>query len=111
MVRTPQARAPEGGGGVLVTATALGVVLTLAAFAALVVAGVNIGDAFASNGDVARHTGVYRSVTAWAVPLGLLGITTLFGAAIPVGLARVRDGIHLRRDALVESLPLLVNPR
>lgn len=99
------------GGRTVAASTTVGVLVVIGAFVALVVAGINVADTLAAAGDVARDTGVFRAITAWATPLGLLGVATLFAVAIPAALARVRGGIGERRDALVESLPRLIAQR
>ena len=73
--------------------TTVGVFIVIGAFVALVVAGINVADTLPAAGDVARDTGVFRAITAWATPLGLLGVATRFGVAIPASLARVRAGL------------------
>ncbi|HUV11874.1 MAG TPA: hypothetical protein VMX12_12930 [Acidimicrobiia bacterium] len=83
----------------------------LGAFAALVYAGVTIANVFSASGDAARDTGVFRSITAWATPLGLFGVATLFAAAIPLSLAQIRTGIQERRNALSTALPQLLHHR
>lgn len=90
----------------------IGLAAVLAAFAALIVAGVTLAGTFrtgAGAAEMARNRGVAAATTAWASPLALVGIATVF-SGIAVALARIRLSIRGRRDALVSALPRVVNP-
>lgn len=94
--------------------TILGVALmaTMAAFAALVVAGIAAADLFPATGgtaEAAADRGVWMATQAWANPLAITGVAVLFGLAIPLALRNVRSAIDHRRDAMVTALPTLMN--
>ena len=88
-----------------------GLMTVMAAVVAFVVAGVYTADTFGvglSRAELARHHGVAASTAAWALPLALAGIATLF-AGIAAALVRVRIDIRGRRDALVVALPRVLH--
>lgn len=91
--------------------TAVALMATMAAFIALIVAGLAAADLFPVAGDAAdaaADQGVWTSTQAWANPLGILGLGVLFGAAIPLALRNVRSAIDYRRTAMVAALPALI---
>jgi hypothetical protein len=91
--------------------TAVGVMITMGAFVALVVAGVTAAGLFPASGtaaDAAADRGVWMATQAWANPVGLAGLAVLFAAAIPTALHRIRDAIDDRSDAMVHALPALI---
>ncbi len=90
----------------------VGVITVSVAFVALIVGAVAGSGAFPASDPVnaARDTGVLTATTSWATPLALLGVGTIFAAAIPAALARIRTSIGGRRDALATALPRLVGP-
>jgi hypothetical protein len=97
-------RAPLG-------AAAFGVMVTLAAFVALVVAGVAAADLFPATGsaaEAASDRGVWMATQAWANPVGLAGLAVLFAVAVPYALFNIRSAIGQRRDAMVTGLPSLI---
>jgi hypothetical protein len=90
----------------------LGLMIVMAAAAAFIVAAILTADTFGtglSPGELARHHGVSASTTAWAMPLALAGVATLF-SGIAAALARIRVNIRGRRDALVSALPRVLLP-
>lgn len=90
-------------------ATPLGLMVVMASFIALIVAAVTVADVFtASPSDPQADTGVWAATRAWAEPLGILGVATLFGVAIVSALWRIRFSMDGRRNALVEHLPRLI---
>lgn len=91
--------------------TAIALMATMAAFIALIVAGLAAADLFPAVGDAAdaaANQGVWMSTQAWANPLGILGLGVIFGVAIPLALRNVRSAIDYRRTAMVASLPILI---
>lgn len=91
--------------------TPLGLVVVTVSFVALIVAAVTVADVFtASPSDPQADQGVWAATRAWAEPLGILGVATLFGVAIVSALWRIRFSMEGRRDALVAHLPALVRP-
>lgn len=97
--------------GAPLAVTAGGVMVTMGAFVALVVAGLAAAGLFpATDGaaEAARDRGVWMATMAWATPLGLAGLGVLFGVAVPLALRNIRQAIDHRRTALVASLPLLI---
>lgn len=108
MANTPssdsEARAP-------LAALAVGAMATMAAFVALIIAGVAAAGLFPSTSTAAQAAtdrGVWMSVQAWANPLALSGLGVIFGLAIPLALNNVRTAIADRRDAMVTHLPQLI---
>ena len=94
------------------TILGVGLMATMAAFAALVVAGLAAADLFPDTGgttEAAADRGVWMATQAWAGPLGIAGVAVLFGLAIPLALRNVRSAIDHRRDAMVTALPTLMN--
>lgn len=90
----------------------IGLVTVLASFAALAVAGATVADTFVPGADaveVARDRGVAAATMAWASPLALVGVATVF-SEIVVAVARIRLSIGGRRDAMASALPRIVNP-
>lgn len=93
------------------TVLVAGISVTMAAFIALIVAGIAAADVFPATGaaaEVAADRGVWASTQAWANPLGITGVAVLFGVAIPLALRNVRSAIDHRRTALVTALPILI---
>lgn len=89
----------------------LGVMTVMVAVVALIVAGVHVADTFtpgASAADAARNAGIGAATTMWATPLALLGIAVVF-SGIAFALARIRQDIRGRRDALVLALPRVLS--
>ncbi|MDZ7733145.1 MAG: hypothetical protein U5R31_08515 [Acidimicrobiia bacterium] len=90
----------------------VGLMATMAAFVALIVAGIAAADLFpATSGtaNAATDRGVWMATQAWANPLAITGVAVLFGLAIPLALRNVRSAIDHRRDAMVTALPTLMN--
>ena len=87
--------------------TAGAVMVTLAAFVALVVAGVAAADVFSGSGS-ASDQGVWTATKAWATPLAVASVGVIFGVAIPLALHNVRSAIDRRRNAMVAALPTLI---
>lgn len=93
------------------TVLGIGLLATMAAFLALVVAGIAAADLFPATGTTAAAAadrGVWMATQAWANPLAITGVAALFGLAIPLALRDVRSAIDQRRDALVTALPTLI---
>lgn len=89
----------------------VGLMATMVAFIALVVAGVAAADLFPATGgaaEAAADRGVWMATQAWANPLGITGVAALFGLAIPLALRNVRSAVDHRRDAMVSALPTLI---
>jgi hypothetical protein len=88
-----------------------GVLIVLAAFVALALAGAYTAvTALGQNAaDVARDRGLAAAIPAWATPLGLIGLATVF-SGIALALARIRLDIRGRRDAFAASLPRILTP-
>lgn len=92
-------------------ATGVGLMVTMAAFVALIVAGIAVADTFPATGSAAQAAsdrGVWMATQAWANPLGLVGLALLFAVAIPYALFNIRAAIGRRRDAMVADLPALI---
>ena len=99
-----------GDQGALVAA-GVGVMGTMAAFVALVVAGIAASDLFPATGsaaEAASDRGVWMATQAWANPVGLVGLAVLFAIAVPYALFNIRSAIGQRRDAMVTALPALI---
>jgi len=89
----------------------VGLMVTMAAFVALIVAGVAAADLFPatnSAAEAASDRGVWMATQAWANPVGLVGLAVLFAGAIPYALTNIRSAIGQRRDAMVAGLPALI---
>jgi hypothetical protein len=87
----------------------LGLMIVMAAAAAFIVAGVFTADTFVPGAPhVFYDKAIAGSTSAWAVPLGLAGIATVFTAVV-AALSRIRADIRGRRDALVHALPVVLN--
>ena len=89
----------------------VGLMVTMAAFVALIVAGVAAADLFPATGsaaEAASDRGVWTATQAWANPVGLVGLAVLFAGAIPYAVSNIRSAIGQRRDAMVTSLPALI---
>ena len=100
----------RGARGPLVVA-GVGLMVTTAAFVALVVAGVAAAGLFpatSSAAEAASDRGLWMATQAWANPVGLAGLAVLFAGAIPYALTTIRSAIGQRRDAMVTSLPALI---
>ena len=92
-------------------AAGVGVMVTMTALVALVVAGVAAADLFPATGsaaDTPADRGVWMATQAWANPVGLVGLALLFAVAIPYALSNIRSAIGQRRDAMVTALPALI---
>lgn len=92
-------------------AAGFGVMATMAAFVALVIAGAAAADLFPATGsaaEAASDRGVWMATRAWANPVGLAGLAVLFAVAIPYALSNIRSAIGQRRDAMVTGLPVLI---
>lgn len=90
----------------------VGVMVTVGAFIALIVAGVAAADLFpASSGaaDALRDRGIWSATRAWANPLGIVGLAVLFAGAVPYALSNIRKTITYRRDAMTSALPLILS--
>jgi len=90
--------------------TAVGVMTVMAAFVALIVAGVNAGDFFGSSGTVADK-GVWMATVAWATPLALVGMATLFGGSVILALNNIFGHIRYRRDSMANGIPKILAAR
>jgi hypothetical protein len=104
-------REPEPGTRGPLVAAGLGVMVTVVAFVALIVAGVAAADLFPATGSAAAAAsdqGVWTATQAWANPVGLAGLAVLFAVAVPYALFVIRSAIGQRRDARVTSLPALI---
>ncbi len=94
------------------TVLGVGLMVTMAAFIALIVAAIAAADVFPATGgatEAVADRGVWMATQAWAGPLGIAGVAVLFGLAIPLALRNVRSAIDHRRDAMVTALPTLMN--
>lgn len=92
-------------------AAGLGVMATVVALVALIVAGAAAADLFPATGsaaEAASDQGVWMATQAWANPVGLAGLAVLFAVAVPYALFHIRSAIGQRRDAMVTSLPVLI---
>lgn len=92
-------------------AAGVGVMVTMVALVALVVAGITAADLFPATGsaaEAASDRGVWMATQAWANPVGLVGLAVLFAVAIPYALSNIRSAIGQRRDAMVTALPALI---
>ena len=89
--------------------TALGVMTVMAGFVALIVAGINAGDFF--GGGTAADQGVWQATVAWATPLALLGMATLFGGAVILALNNIFGHIRYRRDSMANGIPQILARR
>ncbi len=90
----------------------IGVMITAAAFVALIVAGLAAADLFpAASGpaNALRDRGVWSATRAWANPLGIVGLAVLFAGAVPYALSNIRKAISYRRDALALALPMVLS--
>ena len=90
----------------------LGVMVTAAAFVALIVAGLAAADLFpAASGpaDALTDRGVWAATRAWANPLGIVGLAVLFAGAVPYALSNIRNTISYRRDAMASALPVILS--
>jgi hypothetical protein len=90
----------------------LGLMAVMAAAAVFIVAGTYTAETFGAGlslSEVARHHGVAASTAAWAMPLALTGVAAIF-SGIAVALTRIRISLRGRRDALVHSLPRVLQP-
>ena len=109
MANNSDTRKWEGFDGVLAV---VGLMVVMAAGIVFIVAGVLTSDTFSgaiSPAQLARDHGVAGSIGAWALPLALSGIATVF-SAVAVALTRIRSNILGRRDALVHALPHVLQP-
>jgi len=89
--------------------TAVGVMTVMAAFIALIVAGVNAGDFF--GGGTIADQGVWKATMAWANPLAMIGMAILFGGAVILALVNILGHIRYRRDSMVSGLPVILAKR
>jgi len=89
--------------------TAVGTMTVMAAFVALVVAGINAGDFFA--GGTIADQGVWKATMAWANPLAMIGMAILFGGAVIMALVNILGHIRYRRDSMVSGLPVILARR
>ncbi len=89
----------------------LGVMVTAAAFVALIIAGLAAADLFpATSGpaDALTDRGIWSATRAWANPLGLAGLAILFAGAVPYALGNIQKAIGHRSNAMTTSLPTLI---
>lgn len=111
MSTEPQTRPAGAGTGAGPLAVGLvGVMVTVVAFIALIVAGVAAADLFpATSGpaEALRDRGVWTATQAWAAPLGLVGLAVLFAGAVPFALSNIRKAIGYRAAAMTTSLPII----
>lgn len=94
-----------------IVAASVGVMVTMAALVALIVAAVAAANLFPATGSAAQAAsdrGVWMATQAWANPVGLAGLATLLAVAIPYALFNIRSAIGQRRDATVTGLPALI---
>ncbi len=89
--------------------TAVGVMTVMAAFIALIVAGINAGDFF--GGGTAADQGVWMATVAWANPLGLVGMAILFGGSVIIALNNIFGHIRYRRDSMANGIPKILAAR
>ena len=105
---------PEGAGldyGPLAVGL-LGVMVTAAAFVALIVAGLAAADLFpatSSPADALRDRGFWSATQSWANPLGIVGLAVLFAGAVPYALSNIRKTITYRRNAMASALPVILS--
>lgn len=88
-----------------------GVLIVLASLVALGLAGTYVAvTALAGEAaGVAYDRGLAAATAAWATPLGLVGIATVF-SGIALALAGIRHDIKGRRDAFAQALPRILVP-
>jgi len=89
--------------------TAVGVMTVMAAFVALIVAGINAGDFF--GGGTAADQGVWQATLAWANPLGIVGLAILFGGSVILALNNIFGHIRYRRDSMANGIPKILARR
>ncbi len=89
--------------------TAVGAMTVMAAFVALIIAGINAGDFF--GGGTIADQGVWKATVAWANPLALVGIATLFGGGVILALTNIFGHIRYRRDAMATGIPVILAKR
>ncbi len=89
--------------------TAVGVMTVMAAFIALIVAGINAGDFF--GGGTIADQGVWRATVAWANPLALVGMAVLFGGSVILALNNIFGHIRYRRDSMANGIPVILARR
>lgn len=101
----------EGSSSLLVplAVTAVGLMTVMAAFIALIVAGVNAGDFF--GGGTIADQGVWKATVAWANPLAILGMAILFGGAVILALVNIFGHIRYRRDSMSAGIPVILARR
>lgn len=91
---------------------AIGVMITAAAFVALIIAGVAAGELFpttSSSAQALQDRGVWMATQTWANPLGIVGLAVLFAGAVPFALANIKNTISYRRDAMTQALPTIIS--